>query len=94
MKNAPDFALGDKRKFALSTLAELYAKRLEDVKACLVASGINPDFNADDIAAAKAFCESFDGSPDAHKAMFNLNKAFFAEMLLIQATDRAPTGKE
>ena len=94
MKNIPDFALGDKRKFMLSTLAELYSKRLEGVKACLVASGINPDFNADDIAAAKAFCESFDGAPDARKAIFNLYKAFFAEMLLIQATDRTPTGKE
>lgn len=46
MKNIPDFALGDKRKFMLSTLAELYSKRLEDMKACLVASGINPDYNA------------------------------------------------
>lgn len=94
MKNTPGFAPGDKRKLVLSTLAELYTKRLEGAKACLVASGINPDFNADDIAAAKAFCESFDGAPDARKAMFNLYKAFFAEMLLIQTTDRAPTGKE
>lgn len=94
MKNIPGFAPGDKRKLVLSTLAELYAKRLEGVKACLVASGINPDFNADDIAAAKAFCESLNGSPDAHKAMLNLYKAFFAEMLLIQTTDCAPTGKE
>lgn len=83
-----------KRQIALAALEEMYNECFESVNSVLKRVGVDGEFDADDLAAATDFSARFAASVEARKAILALHKTFFAEMLLIQVTDRAPTGKE
>ena len=76
------------RETAMQMFGELLDNRYNKVKSLLEMFDINPEFDERDHAAATAFCERFACSPEARKLMYKLHKAFFAEMLFIQTTDR------
>lgn len=76
------------REFAMQMFGELLDSRYNKMKELLEMFDVNPEFDERDHAAATAFCERFAGSPAARKLMYKLHKAFFAEMLFVQAADR------
>lgn len=77
-----------KRQIALAALEEMYNERFESVNSVLKRVGIDAEFDADDLDAATDFSARHATSAEARKAILALYKVFFAEILLIQTTER------